>query len=48
MKKKVTFSNPECTVYIYSKKEKKNKFIINSFITYPIINLLQYNLKDIF
>ena len=33
--KKVTFSNPEFTIYIYSKKNKKQS--INSFITYPIL-----------
>lgn len=38
MKKKVTFSNPEYTIYIYSKIDKKKNNFINNFITYPIIS----------
>ena len=40
--KKVTFSNPEYTIYIYSNSNKKQ--CINSFITYPII---YFNKKNI-
>ena len=39
MNKKVTFSNPEYTIYIYSKMDKKKKKI-NSFIGYPILCFL--------